>query len=106
MHGDLYEAQLLLAGGDVVGVLDVDGAGAGQRIDDLANLLGHLAVLGHHGYRRELAAGLPVAPADLATRVAAVVLGLATGPFRVQSRGWPQATEARLALAEELLAGG
>lgn len=106
VHGDLYEAQLLLAGGDVVGVLDVDGAGAGQRVDDLANLLGHLAVLGHHGYRRELAAGLPVAPADLATRVAAVVLGLATGPFRVQSRGWPQATEARLALAEELLAGG
>lgn len=106
VHGDLYEAQLLLEGGRVSGLLDVDGAGAGHRVDDLANLLGHLAVLGAHGYRHELAAALPWLPAQLAPRVAAVVLGLATGPFRVQGRAWPQATEARLALAEDLLAGG
>ncbi|SCX45312.1 Phosphotransferase enzyme family protein [Klenkia marina] len=106
VHGDLYEAQLLLAGRDVVGLLDVDGAGAGHRIDDLANLLGHLAVLGQDGYRHELAAALPWPAAELAPRVAAVVLGLATGPFRVQGAGWPRATEARLALAERVLAGG
>jgi aminoglycoside phosphotransferase len=106
VHGDLYEAQLLLGGGGVCGLLDVDGLGSGHRIDDLANLLGHLAVLGHDDYRHELAAALPWAPAELAPRVAAVVLGLATGPFRVQSPGWPRATEARLALAERIAAGG
>ena len=46
-HGDFYEAQLLLgAGGRTVsGVLDVDTAGPGRRVDDLACALGHLAVL-------------------------------------------------------------
>ena len=105
VHGDLYEAQLLVDRGEVTGLLDVDGAGAGHRIDDWATLLGHLAVAGAHGYRAELAAALPWGPAELAPRVAAVVLGLATGPFRVQQRGWPRATEARLALVEQLLDG-
>jgi hypothetical protein len=32
--------------------------------------------------------------------VAAVLLGLATGPFRVQQPDWPARTAARLTLAE------
>ncbi|KQS63918.1 phosphotransferase [Modestobacter sp. Leaf380] len=105
VHGDLYEAQLLLTGDAVTGLLDVDGAGAGHRVDDWANLLGHLAVSGAHAACAEVTARLPVPAAQLAPRVAAVVLGLATGPFRVQQAGWPRRTEARLALAEALLAG-
>ncbi|WP_242496425.1 phosphotransferase [Xylanimonas protaetiae] len=44
-HGDLYEAQLLLAGGRVTGLLDVDSAGPGRRADDLACLVAHLETL-------------------------------------------------------------
>jgi hypothetical protein len=33
--------------------------------------------------------------------VAALLVGLATGPFRVQQAGWPTLTAARVALAEE-----
>ena len=102
-HGDLYEAQLLVDGGRVVGLLDVDGAGAGHRIDDLANLLGHLAVLDGDRPRalgrRVIATvdGLPgIDPAALRRRVAAVVVGLATGSFRVQQQDWPKHTLARL----------
>ena len=44
-HGDYYEAQLFVRDGQVVGLLDVDTAGPGSRVDDLACLLGHLDVL-------------------------------------------------------------
>ncbi len=37
----------------------------------------------------------------LRLRAAAVILGLATGPFRVQESKWQQQTERRIALAEE-----
>ena len=33
--------------------------------------------------------------------MAAVLVGLATGPFRVQQTQWPEGTADRLALAEE-----
>jgi hypothetical protein len=38
---------------------------------------------------------------QLRPRVAAVLVGLATGPFRVQQDRWPEGTVARLGLAEE-----
>jgi len=41
----------------------------------------------------------------LRPRVAAVLVGLATGPFRVQQADWPVGTAARLALAEEWAGG-
>ena len=44
-----------------------------------------------------------VDPADLRYRVAAVVLSLATGPYRVQEPAWEQATRDRLDLAEQWL---
>jgi len=40
-------------------------------------------------------------PVSLRLRTAAVVLGLATGPFRVQEANWPAVTERRIALSEE-----
>ncbi|RBY88968.1 aminoglycoside phosphotransferase family protein [Blastococcus sp. TBT05-19] len=111
VHGDFYEAQLLVDAGAVVGLLDVDTAGPGARIDDWATLVGHLALLERlvddpgpvARYRarvQELLAGRWAA-GELEARVAGVLVGLATGPFRVQQADWVTATEARVALAEE-----
>ena len=115
VHGDLYEAQLLLTGGRVCGLLDVDTAGPGRRADDLACLLGHAHVLAQsepaHAAttlalaRRWLAEfDRHVDPVDLRARTAGVVVSLATGPHRVQSAGWQDLTRARLDLAERWLA--
>ena len=110
-HGDLYEKQLLVSRGRVSGLLDVDTAGPGDRLDDLACLVGHLSVLAQmdrrrasairraaDGYLASFEAKAP--PVQLRSRVAAVVLSLATGPRRVQEHGWPGTTRRRLELAE------
>lgn len=118
VHGDLYENQLWVATGRITGLLDIDTAGPGQRLDDLACLLGHLAVLAQirpaqaaaidrltERYLAAFEAALGATgetaadPVDLRHRVAAVVLSLATGPHRVQEPGWPGATRSRLELA-------
>ena len=115
VHGDLHEAQLLLTGGRISGLLDVDTAGPGRRADDLACLLGHAAVLAESDpARADAVLGLAgrwladldrhVDPADLRARTAGVVVSLATGPHRVQATGWQDRTRARLALAEQWLA--
>ncbi|HEX2130025.1 MAG TPA: phosphotransferase [Actinophytocola sp.] len=117
VHGDFYEAQLMIAGGRVVGVLDIDTAGRGERLDDAGCLLAHLSVLAamyparagevdrlrvslHRRFARDLDS------AALARRTAAVVLSLATGPHRVQEPGWQQATTDRVELAERWLHRG
>jgi hypothetical protein len=113
VHGDFYEGQLLAGARTVTGLLDVDTAGPGHRIDEWATLLAHLSVLALHvagpgPVRRFGAALLAHAEArhpraQLRPRIAAAVLGLATGPFRVQQRGWREHTRARLALAQQWL---
>ncbi|MGQ0573367.1 MAG: phosphotransferase, partial [Pseudonocardia sp.] len=113
VHGDLYDSQLLVDGGRVTGLLDVDTAGGGHRVDDWANLLAHLSVLADEGlapargYGAELLAHAErrLPRGRLRPRVAAAVLGLATGPFRVQQRDWAARTERRLDLAQRWLAG-
>src|SRR5690606_30095586 len=45
VHGDFYENQVWVRAGRLSGLLDIDTAGAGDRLDDLACLLGHLSVL-------------------------------------------------------------
>jgi aminoglycoside phosphotransferase (APT) family kinase protein len=42
VHGDLYEAQVIVDGGRIAGLLDIDDAGPGDPLDDLATVLGHL----------------------------------------------------------------
>lgn len=113
VHGDLYEAQLLVDGGRITGLLDVDTFGLGRRVDDLATMIGHLSVLAVGSPRRVVieryAARLihrfdrAVDPAALRAAVAAVTLGLATGPFRVLEPHWHHHTEVRVALAERWL---
>ena len=110
VHGDFHSSQILIDKSDVVGLVDVDTAGAGERVNDLANVLGHLSVMGLSSPARsdiDLYGGSLISdfdqrvdPVGLRLRVAGVVLGLATGPFRVQLSKWPAETEARIALAE------
>ena len=108
VHGDFYESQVMVDGGRVVGMLDIDTFGWGRPADDPATLLGHLAVLDRSmpgPAIRSFASRLlwlcdrSLDPIDLRLRVSAVVLGLATGPFRVQRPDWPRMTGARLDLA-------
>lgn len=114
VHGDFYEGQILVDRGRVSGLLDVDTAGTGHRIDEWATMLAHLSVLGllHPKARRikrygaEMLAEVETqyAAAELRPRISAAVLGLATGPFRVLLARWPERTRRRIALAEEWLA--
>lgn len=114
VHGDFYDSQLLVEGGRITGLLDIDTVRPGDRIEDLACLLGHLSVLAQHdrsrapairrlGARYLAAFETSVDPADLRYRVAAVVLSLTTGPHRVQQANWQGATRALVALAEAWL---
>ncbi len=110
-HGDLHEAQLLVEGSRVIGMLDVDGAGPGRRVHDLATMLGHLVALGDAVPRRRAAIDRwrcrlqpafdrAVEPAELRRATAATLVGLATGPFRVQAPAWRRQVRRRIALAE------
>lgn len=113
VHGDLYEAQIMADGPRVRGLIDVDGIGRGYRIDDDANALGHLSVLDlvvDHDRARHLGAAWLTEvdrshdPSESRARIGAVVVGLATGPFRVQERNWQRTTLDRLDLAEAWMA--
>jgi hypothetical protein len=113
VHGDFYDGQLLCSEQRITGLVDVDTAGPGHRIDEWATLLAHLSVLALHGTAAARHYGARVlghaedlfARSELRPRVAAAVLGLATGPFRVQQTGWGRHTQARLRLAEQWAAG-
>jgi hypothetical protein len=116
VHGDLHVAQLLVEGPRLAGILDFDDTGRGHRVDDLATMLGHLATLAAAAPRRRariegyLARLWPAFLAatnedELRRGAAAAIIGLASGPFRVQQRDWRRRVRDRLALAEAWLAG-
>lgn len=111
VHGDFHEAQILAIGERPIGLIDVDTFGWGRSGDDAATMLGHLHLLAP-GCRvpsqvLELARGLNqywdahLDPVDLRLRTAAVVLGLATGPFRVNRPKWRPETMERIEVAEQ-----
>jgi Ser/Thr protein kinase RdoA (MazF antagonist) len=113
-HGDFHESQVFVTGGRVVGLLDVDRVGPGHRADDLACLIAHLATIqGMTPSQAERIDRLAaewlavfdrrVDPAELRLRAAAIVVSLATGPYRTQQAGWQPATEAIVSRAEQLL---
>jgi aminoglycoside phosphotransferase (APT) family kinase protein len=110
VHGDLHEAQLLVQDGDVVGVLDVDGAGTGWLAHDAGSLVAHLEAVGEvwpeaddrvRTYAAEVADayGRLLDPRDVARAAAGAWLGLATGPYRAQDAGWERHTRRRIARA-------
>ncbi len=113
VHGDYYEAQLMVESGVLTGVLDVDTYGWGRTGDDPSTMLGHLSVWGPLSSQPARVMNLGnellriwddvVDPVDLRRRTAAVALSLASGPFRVQSAAWPSEVADRVALAERWL---
>lgn len=113
VHGDLHEGQLVVEpSGAISGLLDVDDAGAGDPLDDLATLAAHLrlrATVLEPDAPGRVRRRLLETSDDLRSRaaarwgriatdvtVAAVLVGLATGPFRLQREGWEGAVAATI----------
>jgi hypothetical protein len=114
VHGDLHEEQVLATDGRITGLLDVDDAGPGQLVDDLALLVGRVRARARfapggggpaRSYERDLLEefGRAVDAHELEHRAAGAMLGRATAPFRVQARDWPAASRLRLRAAEASL---
>lgn len=111
VHGDFHEAQILVRAQHPVGVIDVGTYGWGRRGDDAATMLGHLHLLAARCKSPELVIEFATAlnrrwdasldPVDLRLRIAAVVLGLATGPFRAQRPAWRVETSRRIQVAQD-----
>ena len=107
-HGDFHEGQLTVergAGGwEVAGLLDVDTAGPGHRVDDLACLLAHAVAMGGPGEQVARRWGADaralVDPDVLDVRTAGVLLSLAAGA--AHGRG-PTSLAELLDAAEERL---
>ncbi|WP_067779064.1 phosphotransferase [Actinomyces vulturis] len=115
VHGDFYEANVLMEGEHVACLLDVDSLGPGRRVDDLACLLGHVSVLDHlapasYPHVRSVLdvwtrlACRQVDPVALQARCAGVVLSLVAGARREDGGPWRPDAEGRLARAEAWLA--
>ena len=112
-HGDFHDGQLLVDGGVISGLLDVDTHGTGHPSNDPATMLGHLESrrphapqpdqIGHYAARLGAMWAARVDPWELVRRRSAVMLGLATGPFRVQQDGWPDQVRARIGRAGDAL---
>ena len=86
VHGDFYESQILVDGGRVCGVLDVDAARSGDRLDDLGCLIGHLSVLAqldHARPARSTASARAISPASSGPSTPPIC---ATGRQRSSSR--------------------
>ena len=119
-HGDFHEGQVHVQAGRVVGILDIDTIGPGNRADDLACLIAHLSTIQRMNRQQEatvrglLARWVPVFdrrvdPVELRLRAAAVVISLATGPFRGQEPFWQETTRrmvrSAIALVNQVASG-
>ncbi|WP_147105853.1 phosphotransferase [Nesterenkonia populi] len=112
-HGDFYEGNVLMAGGEISCLLDVDSLGPGHRVDDLACFLGHLAVLpavdpryihapaAFDRFARAFAES--VDPRSLQIRSASVALSLVAGARDARRSGWEAQADHRLRCAEALV---
>lgn len=113
-HGDFHEGQVFVQDGKVSGILDIDTIGPGRRADDLACMIAHLSTVQrmnaqqaervHHLIRTWVPVfDARVDPVELRLRAAAVIISLATGPYRSQEPSWQAETSAILDAAEALV---
>ncbi len=113
-HGDFHEGQVHVSGGQVCGLLDTDTVGPGRRADDLACLVAHLSTIQRMNAGQEarvhqlIRRWVPVFdtrvdPTELRLRAAAVIISLATGPFRGQEPDWERETATMIGSAEALV---
>jgi len=115
-HGDFHAANILMTGVAITALLDVDTIGPGQRVDDLACLVGHLSVLPCLAPQTYVHVPTTIVrwlsvfdrvvhPAALRARAAGVVLSLlASMPANHRDDDVRRDALARLAVAEALLA--
>jgi hypothetical protein len=106
VHGDLHEAQLVVDDdGAVTGLLDIDDCAPGDPLDDPGVLMAHLTyraiTTADPDLRRDIESTVDDLRAEFARRhdpgaldltVAAALMGLATGPFRIQANDWQAIT--------------
>lgn len=113
-HGDFHEGQVHVRDGRICGLLDTDTIGPGRRADDLACLVAHLSTIQrmtpaqearvHQLIRRWVPVfDTRVDAAELRLRAAAVIISLATGPFRGQEPDWERETATMIGSAEALV---
>ena len=113
-HGDFHEGQVHVSGGRVCGLLDTDTLGPGRRADDLACLIAHLSTIQRMNAAQEarvhqlIRRWVPVFDTrvdatELRLRAAAVIISLATGPFRGQEPDWERETATMIGSAEALV---
>ena len=109
VHGDLHEGQLVVDDTTVTGLLDIDDVGPGDPLDDVGALVAHLRFRAltsgdqridayATAVRSALSANYDDSDVDL--HIAAVLVGLATGPFRIQQPEWAATTERVLDLID------
>jgi hypothetical protein len=116
VHGDFYDSQVLVQDGQVVGLLDLDDVGPGERVDDLATMAGRVWTIAQtqpDPARREQITAYALAMLEdfstvvdadeLNRRVGGILLGRATGPFRAQQSDWPEECVRRIRAAEAWL---
>ena len=106
VHGDFHAGQVITVGGQIVGLVDVDRAGLGHRVDDLGLFLAHLQVLALDGGPDGVAAtylqllyehwSTTVPVDELRSVIARSLFGFAPGGFTAQSLQWREIAERRL----------
>ena len=113
VHGDLHEGQLVVDDTTITGLLDIDDVGPGDPLDDVGALVAHLRFRAlTSGDQRIEAYATAVRSAlsahhdgsDVDRHIAAVLVGLATGPFRIQQPDWVATTQRVLDLIDHHLA--
>lgn len=114
VHGDFYEAQVLVEAGRISALLDPDRLRRGDAADDPATLLAHLTVLAetHPASASRIAdyadgvaavAQRRVDAALLAERLAVQLLALATWPWHAGRADWRSRALTAVAQAERLV---
>jgi aminoglycoside phosphotransferase len=113
VHGDLHEAQVVVDDHTITGLLDIDDVGPGDPLDDVGTLVAHLTFRAMtdgdqriHDHARSVRTALATGydGADVDRHIAAVLIGLATGPFRIQQPDWASTTGRVLDLVDRHLA--
>lgn len=110
-HNDFHAAQVMMADGEVTGLVDIDTLGPGTRADDYAMMLGHLYTLALGSSRPRAVAAYgarllgsfetAVGANELRLRIAAAVIAFSSAPFRAQQPNWPERVHRRLDAARE-----
>jgi Phosphotransferase enzyme family len=118
VHGDLYEAQILVGEDFSLSLVDLDDLAIGDPAVDAGSFCAHLVALALSApaARRRLLAyrsvareafldRLGISSSELAWREALRMLLLAPGPFRTLHPEWPREVRRRMDLAVRLLEG-